>query len=76
MNDPLDCYVPLKWIDAERSSLSNFKYYYLEYGGTFGNMLIGFKNTELLKYQLEQVSLRRTKDLLDLPPKNIIDEYV
>ena len=76
LNDPIDCYMPLKWIGAERSTLSAFKYYYLEYGGPFNNMLVGFKNTELLKHQIESVSLRRTKDLLDLPPKNIIDEYV
>ena len=31
---------------------------------------------EQLKYQLEQVALRRKKDLLDLPPKTIITEYV
>lgn len=76
LNDPVDCYMPLKWIGAEKSNLSTFKYYYLEYGGPFNNQLIGFKNTELLKHQLESVSLRRTKDLLDLPPKTIIDEYV
>lgn len=76
LNSPEDCYVPLKWIGFEHSTFSKFKYYYLEYGGPFGNMLVGFKNTELLKKQIEQVSLRRTKDLLDLPPKNIIDEYV
>ena len=39
-------------------------------------MLVGFKNMDLLKYQLEQVSLRRKKDLLNLPDKNIIDEFV
>ena len=76
LNSPLDTYVPLKWIGAEKSTLSNFKYYYCNYGGPFGNDLCGFKNLEVLKQQLEKYSLRRTKDILGLPPKNIINEYV
>ena len=76
MNNPMDCYVPLKWIGADRSTYTNFKYYYCNYGGIFGNDLIGFKNLETLKNQLERYSLRRTKDILKLPPKNVINEYV
>lgn len=76
MNNPMDCYVPLKWIGAERATLTNFKYYYSNYGGIFGNDLIGFKNLDNLKYQLDKYALRRTKDILNLPPKNIINEYV
>ena len=76
MNNPMDCYVPLKWIGAERATLSNFKYYYCNYGGPFGNELNGFKNLNVLKHQLEKYSLRRTKDILGLPPKNVINEYV
>ena len=75
-NSPLDCYVPLKWIGVEKSSYSNFRYYYCEYGGQFGNELVGYKNTTLLKDQIENISLRRKKDLLDLPPKTIITEYL
>lgn len=76
LNNPMDTYVPLKWIGVEKSTFSNFKYYYCEYGGPFNNVLLGFKNTRQLKDQIEQFSLRRTKDLLDLPPKTIIDEFV
>ena len=76
MNNPMDCYVPLKWIGADRSTYTNFKYYYCNYGGIFGNDLIGFKNLETLKNQIETYSLRRTKDILKLPPKNVINEYV
>lgn len=76
LNNPLDTYVPLKWIGAERSTLTNFKYYYCNYGGPFGKELCGFKNLETLKYQLDKYSLRRTKDILGLPPKNVINEYV
>lgn len=76
MNNPMDCYVPLKWIGAERSTYTNFKYYYCNFGGPFGKDLLGFKNLSTLKSQLEIHSLRRTKDILNLPPKNVINEYV
>lgn len=76
LNNPLDTYVPLKWIDVERSTYSNFRYYYCKYGGKFHNLLIGFKNIKLLKDTLEKYSLRRTKDLLNLPPKIVVNEYV
>lgn len=76
LNNPLDAYVPLKWIGAERSTYSNFKYYYCNYGGSFNNTLIGFKNISVLQDQIKKYSLRRTKDILNLPPKNIITEYV
>ena len=75
-NTILDCYMPLKWIEAEHSGFSTFKYYYYVFGGEFNHEFKGYKNTDLLKYQLEQVSLRRKKDLLNLPPKNIITEYL
>lgn len=76
LNNPLDSYVPLKWIGAERSTYSNFRYYYCNYGGPFGNMLLGFKNVHVLQDQIKKYSLRRTKDILNLPPKTIIPEYV
>lgn len=76
LNNPLDAFVPLKFIDAERCTYTNFKNFYCVMGGQFNNMLLGFKNIELLKEQIQDNSLRRTKDVLSLPPKNIIDEYV
>ena len=76
LNDPLDTYVPLKWIGADRSTYTNFKYYYCNFGGPFNNTLLGFKNINTLKFQLEKFSLRREKDLLDLPDKTVIVEYV
>lgn len=76
LNNPLDAFVPLKFINAERSTYTNFKNFYCVMGGQFNNMLLGFKNVELLKEQIQDNSLRRTKDVLSLPPKNIIDEYV
>ena len=76
INNPLDAYIPLKWIGAENCTYTNFKYFYCNFGGPFNNMLLGFRNIDMLKSMLSQVSLRRTKDMLDLPPKNIIHEFV
>lgn len=76
LNNPLDAYVPLKWIGADRATYTNFKYYYCIYGGLFSHDLIGFQNMKVLKDQLDKFSLRRTKELLDLPPKTVINEYV
>lgn len=76
MNSPLDSYVPLKWIGKEHSNYSTFKNYYIKYGGFFHNEIIGYKNTDTLKREIAEVSLRRTKELLNLPEKTIIDEFV
>lgn len=75
VNNPLDAYVPLKWLGVERSGLTNFKYFYCTFTGPFNNILCGFKHTEMLKDTINKYSLRRTKDLLNLPPKMVIDEY-
>lgn len=76
LNDPLDLYVPLKWTNIDHSTYTNFKNYYCNFGGPFRNMLINFKHTDVLKDQLEKFSLRRTKELLELPEKTVIDEYI
>lgn len=76
LNNPLDAYVPLKWIGVERCPYTNFKYYYCNFGGLFGNDILNYKNIPILKDNLAECSLRRTKDLLDLPPKTIIHEFV
>lgn len=76
LNNPLDAYLPLKWIGADRSNYSNYKYFYCNFDGLFGNYVTGYKNTNVLKNQLEKYALRRTKDILNLPPKNIVHEFV
>lgn len=75
-NSPLDSYVLLKWIGAERCSYTNFKYYYVKYGGFFNNEILGYKHIDILKSELDKCSLRRTKDLLNLPEKTVINEII
>jgi len=77
VNSPLDAFVPLKFIGEEKSTYTNFKRYYCIYQSIFGHLQIaGYKNIEVLKNELNNCSLRRTKDLLDLPPKVIVPEYI
>lgn len=76
LNSPLDAYVVMKWIGADRSTKTNFDRYYCTYGGPFGKDFIGYRNLDTMKTQLDLYSLRRKKDLLNLPPKTVIEEYV
>lgn len=76
MNDPLDAYVPLKFIGADKSTLTAYKQCYCIMDSRCHNQVVGFKNMDLLKNIIDGNSLRRTKDLLELPPKTIIPEYL
>ena len=76
MNNPLDAYLPLKWIGAEHATLTNYKNYYCTFGGNFHNIIVGFKHLDSLKQQIEACSIRRLKDKINLPPKTIINEFV
>lgn len=76
LNSPVDAYVPLKWLGVEKSNFSTFKSFYCLYGGAFGAEIIGYRNIPVLQQMLDKYSLRRTKDILNLPPKTIIEEVV
>jgi SNF2 family DNA or RNA helicase len=77
VNDPLDAYVPLKFIGKENSTYTNFKNFYCIIEQKFGHYQIaGFKNMDILKEEIASCSLRRSKNLLKLPPKVIIPEYL
>ena len=75
LNSPEDCYVPMKWIEAEKCNYTNFKYTFLKYDDR-NPIPVGYQNMDLLKDNLYRHSLRRTKDLLDLPPKTVINQYI
>ena len=77
MNNPLDAYVPLVWIGKEKKkSVTRFKNTYCVFDYTTRGRILGYKNLDILKDEIDNCSLRRTKDLLDLPPKNIINEFI
>ena len=77
MNSPLDLYVILKWLGYENHAFYSFKQHYCVMGGYGGYEVIGYKNLDQLTSQMQEIMLRRLKsDVLDLPEKVFIDEYV
>lgn len=77
MNKPIDAYSALKWVGAEKANLSNFKSQYCVYGGFGGHQIIGYKNLDLLKEEINRYSLRRRKeDLKDFPKKMVVNEVI
>lgn len=77
MNTPMDLYIILKWLGYEKHAFYSFKKYYCIMGGYGGYEVIGYKHLEELEDQLQSIMLRRLKDeVLDLPEKTYIDDYV
>ena len=77
MNTPLDLYIILKWLGYEKHSFYAFRNHHCVMGGFGGYEVIGYKNMSELQEQLDTIMLRRLKeDVLDLPEKTYIDEYV
>lgn len=75
---PLDCFLPFRLIDAhDYSSFYLWSQNFCVYGGFGGHEVIGYKNMPQLKAMVQDNMLRRLKkDVLDLPPKIHITEYV
>lgn len=77
MNSPLDLYGILRWLGFEKHSFYQFKKHYAEMGGYGGYEVVGYKHLDELSRQFNSIKLRRLKDdVLDLPDKLCIDEYV
>lgn len=77
MNTPLDLFFILKWLGYEKNSYYKFKNHYAEYGGFNNYQILRYKNLDELQERLNDIMLRRLKDeVLDLPEKTYIDEYV
>ena len=77
MNTPLDLYIILKWLGYERHSFYAFKNHFCIMGGYGNYQIVGYKNRDELKEQVKDIMLRRLKEnVLDLPDKLFVDEYV
>lgn len=77
MNTPMDLFIILKWLGYEKNAFYKFKNHYCELGGFGGYQIIGYKHLDELQERLNDIMLRRLKsDVLDLPDKLFIDEYV
>lgn len=77
MNNPFDLFIILKWLGYEKHPFYTFKKHYGMFGGYGGYEVIGYRYLDELQAQLEEIMLRRLKnDVLDLPEKTHITEYV
>lgn len=77
MNQPMDLYIILKWLGYEKHAFYAFKNHYCVMGGYGGYEVVGYRNLDELQERLNDIMLRRLKDeVLDLPEKTYIDEYV
>jgi SNF2 family DNA or RNA helicase len=77
MNNPLDLFIVLKWLGFEKHNFHQFKNHYCQYGGFGGYEVVGYKNMGELREAMEDVMIRRLKkEVLDLPAKTYITEYV
>ena len=77
MNNPFDLYIILKWLGYEKHTFNAFKHHYATYGGYGGYEVIGYRYLDELQSKLDTIMLRRLKnDVLDLPEKTHINEYV
>lgn len=77
MNNPFDLYIILKWLGYEKHTFNAFKHHYATYGGYGGYEVIGYRYLDELQHKLDTIMLRRLKnDVLDLPEKTRINEYV
>lgn len=77
MNTPMDLYIILKWLGYEKHAFYAFKNHYCVMGGYGGYEVVGYKNIDELQDRVQSIMLRRLKeDVLDLPEKLYIDEFV
>lgn len=77
MNQPLDLYNVLKWLEIEKHSFYQFKNFHCVMGGYGGHEVVGYKNLDQLRSNVKRVMLRRKKvEVLNLPPKIRQIEYV
>lgn len=74
VSKPLDLYTPLAFIGAVSQNQYQFNQYYSSIDW-FGN-IIGYQHLDELQHLMDANMLRRTKDLLDLPPKLEKLEYI
>ena len=74
VNKPLDLFVPLTFIGALNANYYQFKNKYCEVD-MWGHP-IGYKNMNELKEMMSMHMLRRTKELLNLPEKIPVVEYL
>lgn len=59
-NSPISAYMPLVWTGNDNATLTMYKTQYCEWGGFNSAQIVGYKNLDLLRDEVEHCSLRRT----------------
>jgi len=77
-NSALSAYGPLKFIEKEKATLTNYKGMYLRFGGFNGYQVVGQQNLDVLQEEIKDCSLRRTLEEVreDIPDLQIKMEVV
>lgn len=77
MNQAIDLYNIMKWLDVEKHSFFQFRARYCVMGGFQNYQIVGYRNMDELRSRVEKFMLRRKKEeVLNLPPKIRQKEYV
>ena len=78
VNSPLSAYLLLSWTDNDKSTLTTYKSNYCEFGGFGDKQVIGYKNLDVLKEEMDSCSIRRTLDQVrdDMPLKTVHYEVI
>lgn len=71
-SNPISAYLPLAWTDNDHATLTIFKSQYCNFGGFNNSQIIGYKNLDLLKEELDSCSIRRTKETVKF---KLLNEY-
>ena len=77
-NSPLSAYVPLAWTENDAATLTTYKSQYCVFGGFGGHEIVGYKNLESLRDEINSCMIRRTLDQVrdSMPAKTVDVELV
>lgn len=76
INSIEDLYIIFNWLDQDNHSFTQYKNHYCIFGGFGDHQIIAYKNKNEIINKLSHCMLRRTKDILELPPITHIPVYV
>ena len=78
VNSPLSAYLLLSWTGNDQATLTTYKSNYCEFGGFGDKQVIGYKNLDVLKEEMDSCSIRRTLDQVrsDMPLKTVHYEVI
>lgn len=78
VNSPLSAYLLLSWTENDAATLTTYKSQYCEFGGFNNSQVVGYKNLDILKEEMNSCMIRRTLDQVrdDMPLKTVTYEVV